>query len=89
MRTVFDLDQLQSMPPRRAGKAAMHVLTAVQNLTPEEQLAAIAVSFHTLIDKWRAHPGTILQTARNMMERARGERPELRAVQNYVKHELN
>lgn len=89
MKRQFNADELLSMDPRRAGKAAMHVANAVQNLPIEDQVAGVALTFELLLRKFKQRPTDILVGVRNMLDRARGRRPELKAIESFVQFDMN
>lgn len=84
----FNFDSLASMNASLAGKSAMQAVTAIQSLPAEQQIAGLALAFVLLTEKYKIHPGNALNVIGNLLEQNRKTEHYVKAVQNYVRHEL-
>lgn len=85
---AFNLDRLNGVNPQRAGLAAFIVINALQQLSPEEQVAGATLAFAALTDKYELRHSQAFQVAKNIMQHAYHRVPELRALVGYVEGEL-
>lgn len=88
MQQPFSLDRLNAVDPKLTGQAALAAIQSVEARTAEQQVAGLAVAFAAICRKYRIHPGTALTVANNVVERAVGKLPALRAAIQYVNQEL-
>ena len=89
MSTIkLNKDQMNNADPVQVGRAAMAVIDAVQDLTPEHQALGMAATFMLLCDRFKVKPQDVFETSQNVMNGVAGERPEFAAVQSYLKEEL-
>lgn len=84
----FDLDKLNAVDAERAGQSAFRVVNALQDLTPEQQVAGATLAFAALVDKYDLRHSEALRVADNIMRQALHRVPELRALLAYVAGEL-
>ena len=75
--------------PQTTGHAAMGAITGVQGFPSRERAVALGVVFLLLCRHMDTHPGNVLSTAQNILNDDPKFIPELRGVQDYIKHEVN
>jgi len=84
----FDLDRYMNLPVADIGKTTIKLLDHLQHEKPELQVAAVAMMFVLLKHQYDFSVTQTMEVARNMLERASFQSPELRAMQAYVGGEL-
>jgi hypothetical protein len=72
----------------KVGQATMAALTALQNFTPEQQVAAAGALLVCLHRKYGFNVSDSLTVSRNVLDRAKDGAAELRALNQYVEGEL-
>lgn len=84
---MIDPDRFNLANPRRVGNTAFAVIDAIQQRPAEEQVLGMATAFMALCQLHKQHPGNVFQTVQNILN-ASGKRPEVRALESYLKEEL-
>lgn len=84
----MNLDRFNNMNVRKAAQASMHIINAIQQMPPEEQVAGMASTFLLLADHNRMTPQEMFAVVANIMNHADGRRPEFAAVAQYMENEL-
>ena len=83
-------DQFNSISRDGAQLGAFKVIHSLQDLPKGHQVAAVAVAFQMMCQRFKADPRDLLYSASRIIEEAysdgRGE--HIRAVQNYIEGEL-
>lgn len=82
-------DLVTNINPKRAGIAAMTVVTAMQDLAPEEQVIGLTAAFQFLLEK-RGFPVQDAMSIANhvMYTRDGGLMPEFFGAKAYMENEL-
>lgn len=84
----FNRDLFNNADTRRVGNAAMTIIDRLQHFRPHEQMHAAAVVFLVLAEHWGMSAQDAFTATKNLINGAEGKRPELAAVEQYVKEEL-
>lgn len=87
-RTLLDGDRLHLVGLRPVGNAAMAVTDAIQRFRPEEQVVGAAAFFLLLCDRYQIDAGEAFRIASRVLKARHEGRPELNAVQDYMRYEL-
>ena len=84
----LDIPRLTNVDAKQAGQAAFRAINALQTLTPEQQVAGLAVAFQLLSRRFEVHMGTVLTVANNLVDHALHRTPELGATFDYINQEI-
>lgn len=68
--------------------ATMSLVDAVQSAPRHVQLAAFGAAFLLMVDQSGLPMSDVMGAVKNMMNHAEGKRPEFRAAEAYMQHEL-
>ena len=83
-------DQLNMLTSAQAQQVAFKVINAVQSEPPGHQVAAVAITFLMMCERYKADPRDVLdkvsRIAYDAFSEGRGE--YIRAIQNYIREEL-
>jgi hypothetical protein len=74
--------------PARAAQVAFSLIDRLQNHDAELQVAATALVFLATCKRLKAHPGTVMTTAGNIVKRCEADVVELRALRQYLQEEI-
>lgn len=74
--------------PSKSAQCAFSALNQMQSYDSEVQAAAAGLMFLAVCRRLRLHPGTVLATAGNVLERTEQDVVELRALRQYMQEEL-
>jgi len=85
---MFDRDRFNAADLKQVSNASMAAIDALQDFTPEEQMAAIGVCSILLAAHVAMPLGDVLGSVERMMRDAEGKRPEFAAVEMYMEEEL-
>jgi hypothetical protein len=88
VRSFLDVDKLNLVGLRKVGNVAMAVTDATQDYTKEEQVVGAAAHFLLLCNTFKADPGETFRIAERVIKARYDGRPELIAVEQYMRHEL-
>ena len=84
------LDQLNMITSQKAQQDAFKVINALQSEPAGHQIAAIAVTFLMVCQRYKVDPRAVLDKASRIaydaFSEGRGE--YIRAIQNYIREEL-
>lgn len=82
-------DRFNNLDPSLAARAAMLVISNIQNLQSREaQIHGITAAFVILMERLGLDPQDTVTKTKNLMAWENDRRPEFRAVEQYVKEEL-
>jgi len=81
-------DLLANIDLTDATSSTMHVINALQQLQPHEQVLAVTATFKLLIERYCIRPQDAFTIADNVMNHAEGRRTEFKAVELYMENEL-
>lgn len=85
----MNYDKLVNAPSKGVAKAVMKLVDRLQSFPPEIQTVASCVLFAEVCRAHRVDQKDVFTVAANLTaDTIHGERPELRAVRLYCKHEL-
>lgn len=79
---------MNNADPHRVASAAMTVVDRLQSYHPAEQIMGVAALFLILAEHRGVPAQDIFTATKNLINGVDGKRPEFRALQEYVKHEL-
>lgn len=82
-------DRFNNTDQQAAASASMRVITALQDLPPEQQVVGICAAFRVLAEVSEVPAQDLFAVTGNVMTDAEGRYiPEFRAVKEYVENEL-
>ena len=84
----FDHDVLNMVPARKTSHNTLGVINAVQDHSPEEQVAAIAATFLLMCEHYDIEPRQALTVSSRIINHSEGKYPEFAGVRDYMENEL-
>ncbi len=84
----FDRDLLANADSRQAARAAMSIVTAIQDFRPHEQVGGLAAAFMLMAEHFDIRVPDACELTGNIMNTVEGKRPEFKAVEAYIQGEL-
>lgn len=85
---VITSDDLNMANPELVGYASMQVIDSLQNHEPRYQVLGLAVGFVTFCRIHKINPQKAMEVADRVLDGASGKRPELRAIESYLREEV-
>lgn len=83
----FIQDRFANVNERETATAIMGVIDALQNKTPEVQVAACTAAFKLACKRFKQIPQNLLTIINNLMNDNAGRRPEFKAAEMYMEKE--
>lgn len=85
---MFDPDKMHLGLYQRPAEAAMAVITKLQNFRSEEQVLGAGLVFVKLCEHFNVRPIAVLEAANKMFRTDSVGSAEMRALAEYIKHEI-
>lgn len=89
MNNTFDKDRLNNADFRQVGYASMGVISRLQDFKPEVRVLALAAVFAQVCKLYKVRPVEAMDIADRVAAEKSVKSDELRAVNVYVKKEMN
>ena len=86
---MLNRDRLMNLPVKAGATAAMQVIDALQKgHSPEAQVLGAAAVITLLVERFGLGVQDVMSATRNLMNHAKGRRPEFAAVAEYLQKEI-
>lgn len=85
---MIDRDKLHNQSVTDAGRAAMQVITSLQDHRPEAQIVGACAAFLLLAEASGIPAQDLFSATKNIINGADGKRPEFAALSMYIQHEV-
>jgi len=85
---MFDTDRMYGASFKDAAMGAMAVVTKLQDYRSEVQVLALGLTFRQMCQHFNVRPVAALEAAGRIFEMESPVSPELRAMAEYIKHEI-
>lgn len=87
-KLVITSDDLNMANPELVGYSSMEVINSLQNHEPRYQVLGLATSFVTFCRIHGINPVQAMEVSDRVLNGALGKRPELRAIESYMREEI-
>jgi hypothetical protein len=85
---MLNRDLFMNTNLKAVSTSAMKLVDAVQDRPNHEQLAAFGAAFLLMVEQSGMSLSDVMCAVKNMMHHAEGKRPEFKAAEAYMRHEL-